>query len=615
MISRIQINSQDIKCENLGEIEFNYAQSSEAACFQVVEEMKTKLLFIGSAYDEIVAYTSDICASNTLDIYEMCDGVESLVFTGLFTLTSCEFNYDLCSVFVEIEPNNLYNCILKNWEIDANILQTPIDSSNNGTIEYPFFNNLEYITSQSSAPVAGYGSIGSYSANNQDPNGPDYFVYVLARVVSVTGCLGGVPKSPDSNPAWYLVTDSCSIDGTATWARPAIIGGSNPDVAQLNLLLSPTSNKIDFVNSNTGVPGPPPFGATDLILMGFEYIDLGTINQWQLPIGTYTFYAEITDLFGSTTLEVDNGRNLTDVIQYLLDQQSCGLTFKSSFYGTSGFENSPNSVTGLAANPMSGLMVFQKSDVADYSATENATIANISLSTITQDLNAMHNVWWQIDEDTNEFVIEHWSTLNNLPLGIDLTVDPYRQYSRNNNTVSYNREDQPKKEDFAYAVPSDDVDFNGLGISYNTSCSATSVLKRQTQQICTDWVQVFGNPEFETEGLMLVQPDSLSPSGTKAQNGRITGVFNPNAPLGYGATLPDYYTYNRPNKEGTINNTLTVFDSTKRLKSLKEVTIPFCCSISDANVFINTFQGEGVIEEATYTPSKQILTIKTILEL
>lgn len=611
MISRVEINSAPFDCKNLGDIEITYSQSSETACFQAIKSIDTELIFVGSDFETIVFITSNICQQNILTIYESCDGVESVSFEGFFTRTNCTINYDTCSVAISLEDNSDYQCFIKTWQNEINILQTPVNPINNGTIEYPFFRNLEYVTTLPGTPVpSGYGAIGQFNENALDPNDPDYVVTVSARVIAVTGCLGGLPQVPDADPSWYLVDNDCANSGTATFARPAI---SNVDTAFFNLAIS--GSTVVYTPGNTGVAAPPPVGMNQPILLGFNFIDLGIINDYNLAIGTYTFYIEQTSLFGSNPIEVDNGRQLVDVIQYMLDQQGCGLTFESRFYGTSGFENDPNPVTGLTNNPMSGLMVFQKSDVADPSASENATIANISISTMLQDLNIMHNVWWQIDEANNKLIIEHWSTLNNIGVGIDLLNDPYLTYAKNNQTVSYNKAEIPNKEEFSYAVPSSSVDFNGLGITYNVSCAGASAVKLQTQQICTDWSQVLGVSEFETEGLMLVQPESLDPSGAKAENGRITGVFIPNAPLGFGATLPDYYTYNRPSSEGEINNTVTVFDSTKRLRNIKEISIPYCCSISDANILVNTFAGEALIQEATYIPSKQILTIKPILEI
>ena len=59
MINRISINGNNIECSNLGDIEISYSQSSDPACFQVVVDMSTKLVFVGDAFDQIVQMTSD----------------------------------------------------------------------------------------------------------------------------------------------------------------------------------------------------------------------------------------------------------------------------------------------------------------------------------------------------------------------------------------------------------------------------------------------------------------------------------------------------------------------------------------------------------------------------
>ena len=124
MINRISINGNNIECSNLGDIEISYSQSSDPACFQVVVDMSTKLVFVGDAFDQIVQMTSDLCTKNIVELYQMCDLVEVNIFSGFFTLTNCEFDYDRCTVRVELEPNNAYNCLTKSWEDDFNILQT-----------------------------------------------------------------------------------------------------------------------------------------------------------------------------------------------------------------------------------------------------------------------------------------------------------------------------------------------------------------------------------------------------------------------------------------------------------------------------------------------------------
>lgn len=610
MLTRVEINGSDLECKNLGGIEIEYTQSSEDACFQIVKELGSKLMFTGVQYDSIKTLTSSLCNKVTAVLYQNCDGVESVFFNGFFTKTNCEFNDDICQVEIEIEDDSKYNCFIKSWENEINILQTPGIQ----TVTYQFYRNLDFIlTSPSSTPPSGYGTIGSYSANSADPATQDYEIYIHSRVVEVTACLGGISQPPDNNPLWAIISNNCSLDNTTKWGRPAIVGGSTPDVGQLNKNIF--TQYVTFDPNNTGIAGPPNSSLNNPVLLGFIYLTFTTINPWSLTTGTYTLYAEEVDLFGPPNLTVDNGRNLDDVFQYMLDQQNCGLTFESRFYGTSGFENDPNPVTNLTNSPTSGLLLFQKSDVADFSASENATIANISIKTLLSDLNVQHNSWWQIDEVNNKLIFEHWKTLNDISTGLDITQDPYSKTAKHNNSYTFSKASIPNKEEFKYAVDSNDVDFNGLNITYDASCAGSSSIKRQTQQICTDWEQVFNNPEFETEGLMIVQPLSLLLGGLKSQNGRITGVFKPNAPLGYGATLPDYYTYNRPLNEGIINNSTVIFDSTERLKNLKEITINFCCAFDDATKLITTYQGVGLLQSGIYNPLKKTLTLNIITEL
>ena len=605
MLTRVEINGSDLECANLGEIEIEYNQSSEDACFQIVKSIGQNLEFKGEAYDTIKTLTSDVCSVVTAVIYESCDGIESVFFNGFFTKTNCEFDDDLCLVSVSLEDNSLYNCFIKSWEDEINILRTP----NPVTVPYQFFTNLDYLVDTNSNTPVGYGLIGVYSANSQDPDQDDFQVFIYARAIEVTACQAGEPQEPDNISTWTLVSNNCSINNTSSYARPA----TGSDAASISKSL--TGNRVTFVASNTGQAAPPNPALNDPILIGFLFLTFFPGNPYSLTTGTYTFYLERSDLFPDLGLSVKNGRNLDEVIQFILDEQDCGLTFESEFFGTSGFENNPNPVTNLAESPTSGLLLFQKSDVADFDATESARIANVTLKTILSDLNVLFNVWWQIDETTGTLIFEHWSTLNDISASLDITQEPYNRTAKHNNSYTFSKASIPNKEEFRCAVESNDVDFTGLGITYDPSCAGTSSLKRQTQQICTDFEQVFNNLDFKTEGLMLIQPLSLTVGESKSQNGRITGVFKSNAPLGFGATLPDYYTFNRPLKEGVINNNTVVFDSTERLKNLKEITINFCCSFEDSNRLITTYQGPGLLQNGAYNPFKKTLTLNIITEL
>ena len=226
------------------------------------------------------------------------------------------------------------------------------------------------------------------------------------------------------------------------------------------------------------------------------------------------------------------------------------------------------------------------------------------------DLSVLFNVRWNISG--SNLVIEHISTLTQ-SVGLDLTTLDSGAYIKNKGVLSYTDNEIPFEEKFKYPIEATGVDFAGLPIEYNTQCSTVNEITFQTQRIETEFNKIFENDEAGLDGLVLVAPFSLNNTGvfsSKAENGRISGRFQPNAPLGYAALVPDYYTYDRPLPEGSINGVSTTMDSTQPLKQQQELKIPFCC-INDFNPIqlVRTQYGDGEVLEAAYNLKTKTLTL------
>ena len=610
MISDILVNSVSIECANIEDIEFDFSRSSEDIFFQSIVEMPTKLKFVGAAYSTIKTATANLCTKNTISIKEWCNGSQSVIYNGYFTRANCEFNDDDCIVFVEVETDNKYTCLTKAYEQEINILRGPL------SVTTAYAKNLEFefilsvvLSGGSTSPPTGYSQAGAISISGS------IFGLVFGRVKEVTPCLAGNPQTPNTpapgSSAWYLVSNNCATSNTSEYAREFVSGTDMPFFAplatfSLNLDWFDTSRTV-YVNSTTVVAAPPPAGMTNPLLIGSVYVSpTAAAASSGVASGVYTFYVEYAEVANPIT-SISNGRFLNNTIQFMLNEYGCGLTLETDF-----FTNFVNPVTSVSPSPTTTPILYQKSDVANPSASEDATIANISLKTLMTDLMNLFNVRCQVDEVNNKFIVEHWSTLNQLTGGLDLTNNPQ---AINRNKYEFGKVGIPKKEAFKLTVSSGDVDFDGLDISYSAECSNGKVRNIQLQSITTDFEFVFENEDQATEGLVLVALKSLKLNDNRAANGRITGVFKANANFGYGALLPDYFDHNRPLNQGVVNNATVTFSSTERLKKLDEIVINQCCFFTDADKTVTTDQGTALIEKATYKPSDKTLKLTLKLEI
>jgi len=565
---------------NLGAVNITQERFTESGAYAVRSNISEGLKFTKSDYQYIKQQTEiDVCQTISVRLDEVCTTGTNTVYQGIFTQSNCEFFTDSCAVVVQPDINDEYYCLLKNWELDINILR----NANIFDLDYQPVFGLEFTTTNCSPNPLEWGGSVLY------PTGP------YARIVATNFCVGGVPQPPPpSNSPWFLLSDDCATDGTATWGRKAIFGVDVVGISQF------TETECDPLLDPSCVP-PAPAIPGEWYLM-CTYIDAGP------PVRRVSEWIDFTNNVPSVTIQ--NVRFLDNTIAFILNEYGCGLTLRSDL-----LQAAINPITGLD-NPNQFAVLAQRSDVVKAGlSTEVASLGSISLKNLMQDICLLFNARWYIDSSTNEFVFEHVSQVVPSVVGLDLTLLDGGIYAKRKNTVSFDRADLPSEETFANASTNQNRDFIGLPITYSAACTNGQTIEQRCQFIDTELPRIFQNESEGLEGFVLICGTSINNTDAFAESGALSGQFIPNAPFSFANLARDYYSWERVLFDGTLNGVATVFNSVKPTKNQIELILKNCClSDIDINELVRTEIGDGRIEKLLYSIATKQATIEPKFE-
>lgn len=559
-----------------------------------------KLIFIGEDYSYFKAIldSSSRCDSISFEVFRSCDNGHnySTFWQGYFTVLAGRFNVDKCRFEVEPKVLDEYSCILDNADQEFNILNASPQSSLIGsydpqweeticiaTVTIPeglleSVNDCVYLKTTHGTglsalaynancvlPNVGWMLYSTVIANGVDlGNGTwDFAVTsVWRREVKTTLDLGGSPNPPAGSGWINYATTTIGGDAATVWVRQPF------DAAYNTYTISYTDN-------------------------------CGVRAELELP---------------STTVSYTNGRALYYVVSYILDQLSCSLTFRSDFFQLNPYNVSANNYVTGTTNRVDDLVFFHASDFVDPTASEKATILNLSFNGLMKILRGMFNVYWIVDEATGVFRIEHtsWSGFSN-SVGIDVTADATKAlHVRGTNDFSFKTEDMPQEEAFKWQQ-AEDVDFVGKSIFYDSDC-VTKGLRTETgiTNVTTDTEFIYYNPTSASkEGIVIVARDN-SDNTIDFETGRLSGITKQNAHLSWANLHYNYHRHGRVLSEGSMNNTATTFLSTVKLLKQVPISFPICCEAFNPSELIATDLGDGEVIKAEESLKTGIVTIELL---
>lgn len=569
-----KLNGLEHTPTNAGDLSLSVSLDRSAGAYQYVTTLDSDLVFSDTAYTFIDQHS--LCQRITFEIIEKCGRLENILYKGFFTKSKCFNDRDKKQFKVTPKEDSLYNCLVDSLDKEFNILETPQIVA----AEYAALPQLEFITPRNNFgdtyPLYGQ-AISSLSSIVQD---------IYAREVKVTYCQAGEPQPP-TGTGWELLESNCQ-NGFSTWVRRADA-------------LEAYSGAV--VSTAYTPPALPPEPAP---VAGVKWFLIDSIETGTAGIAYWLDYNALTLAYfpdGNTML--DNGRNLVDVINYGLNQFCPELDVQSLLLTAD-----ENPVTGVNPSSTKDIQVHGLSDIRKPTASLPATIQKTTLKTLLENwCGSSLNAFWRVDENTSRLIIEHY---NQLPNFGTTTVSSDGQID----TIEYDETDIPSRESFDSTEL--DIDFGGVPIEYDNACSE-GVKNYNRNEIYTDVETIINNPDdFSDDGLVFILADSLAPVdsdngiGDRAENGAITGIFKPNAPLSMANLHEKFWKFYRPFNYGSVN--LLEQDLGQMPITLGAETYYKACCLSkfNPNFSFDTHQATGgQLEEATINLQTKKITIKT----
>lgn len=303
---------------------------------------------------------------------------------------------------------------------------------------------------------------------------------------------------------------------------------------------------------------------------------------------------------------------LSSVINVLLKQFST-ITHEATPEYSKFFYNGDNPITHQDFT----LLLTQKSNILHGEYDKPAQNAQTTLGTILNAIRDIYRCYWYIED--GKLKIEHVSFFRNggtygTPPGIgtDLTqlenVTNGKKWGYLTSTYDFDKEDMPERYQFAWM---DDVTeaFEGYPIEIRSKyVTAGKIEEINISSITTDVDYMLLNPSAISEdGFALFAAvlsggkyqlpfveRNVNGADLRLQNGYLTWI----------TLLPNYYVYDLPAKQVTINNEDTVVTQTSRKKKQK-LKFPSVEDI-DTTKLIKTYIGNGQIEKITVNLSSRM---------
>lgn len=500
------------------------------------------------------------CDKVDVIISKRCDpqGAFAPHYQGYLSMIDGKWNKSHCEVEIPVRPLDQYACLYEHWEKPINILNIPI---------------LDKYDSRSTIGVIEYREcIRTVYTQKGDP--PNIFN---------ESCLGG---TPNTNPiAWTLVYWQINVGSSVrtTWAREVFIGAK---------------------------PGE------DWTAEGDKWVRAPHINE------NLAAFMDHADLYSKTWTIVQytltNGLKLSNLLEEMIKTLPCMYTLVSNFFGVAPDGTAPaNLAYSRAFDRVRRIYVYDKTDVTrakDKDQSASGVGNEISIKKMFENLKALFNVVFMIDETTNVLRLEHISYFEDRRM-LDLTQPQFLPDIEGRWKYTYAKEALPIREKFEFMEPGDPV-FAGLPIIYNEACSNDGKNNETTTRsdyMITGVDDIVEHPDkYSDKGLVLIErhADGYIVSGLVLGN-----RVQRNGNLSWTSLHDSYYRWARPQSQGNMNGNVQNFFSFKRTRKQDTIQIHLCCA--DYATFnpldlVRTQLGWGEIVSAKYTEPEEILTLELI---
>ncbi len=518
-----------------------------------------KLLFCKDDYKKLLALeqSCDRCDRVPFRVDITCKGQTSTYFDGYLNLNKGDWDQDRCELEIKPETQDEYTCLLDNWKVEKNILFGTTKSTVN-----PFFGIIE-CQIVNAGPVLSPFPISSLPVASP-PSISEGWTVVNNLLIGVT--LVG------TNPDLFEVQTNVQT----TYCREFVAGATLPPGSGW---VSVTGGWARALNAQFD------FNASDL-----DYSD----NVFEQIFVVAGYNIQTNEVY-----EYDNGVKLTDVVSLLVEE--CDYDIVSNLFNINPDNTEPsNDAYNCAAECLECLVLYQKTDITNADAFQNATIANLSLEKLF-DILLVFNICFEIEGSILR--IEHDSYFE-AQQGIEIPADCLEA----TNKYSYVSDKLPQFEKFSW-MDNASAYFRGSDIEYLNCYEVGKVEEYEFDCVSTDVNYLIANPdEIDTEGFVLVSAIEF--------NGQLV-LNNDNRCLSWTELHECYWRHGRPQWSGIMNDEETCFESAIRTKKQVVVEFPLCCEdlleFTPEDLMLSGL-GWGEIKTASYDAKTQFLTVNLLHE-
>jgi hypothetical protein len=529
------------------------------------------------------------CVPIQIDIYRRVPGsADVLEFSGNAALDDGDWNLDRCSVRLKtVESIDQYSRLTDKWKKPVNLIELATETVEVYTSVANFPTPLSTIELEITEELYTYGET---PAGGPVPDGPGWVRIYNEDFLNV-----------DAGGFFY--------ESTTEWVR---------EVADAS---------FDLLNPPPGDLDPGGWVWAEAYPGDFRYVRSlnSRVENAKTVIVAYTD----TQLLSTTTVyswlpsqlnTFSNGIPLAHALESLLDAAGTGLTVKSNIFGINPSGPSP-ATTPYDDLTHTKLVVYERSDAKLPSATNPATVLDVSLQSFLECLAKTFQVYPVISGDT--LILEHYSFFEGNQ-GLDLTVAPYATSLLGKRQYSYERSEVPAGEAFYHdAEQYSQFYFRRWEFSYdipdtqpNCLSKVTDVKETVANLAVNDIQELVANPtNFSDDGLTFI--------ATFEYDGKLVMSVNPQRGVANFWMSPQYlgprywmhrrffYTAIRYIR-GTDPEILT-FLSWKKFRKQVPITIPLCDpSEFDPLDLVKTNFGWGEVSGSPeYDLKRGTLTVET----
>ena len=579
--------------ESNGFAKFSEEEDLSVGCKAMRRKLTSDIVFTGADWEFFLAIERDPvrrCEEITIRRQWRCDGMWQTAWTGTFSTGSGEWDYDLCQFTVRPDPLDAYTCIMRAMNKKVNVLGV-------GTVEASALilpsmdfavcipglpNECPDVTGPDGVtPINEYTGAHGQTVTYDCGGGPQSFTMTTYwRERQRTFCVGGAPIPPIGS-GWVLLQDDCAVDGTAVYVR--------------NSTISWTFGDATTVESYSSIPVAPDDSCA------WMYLGTIDIEADQNPFCPGLFIHAFICLTSGDSVEFHRARTLQGIANYLLDRSGCDQTEMVSDLlewnapgDAPGYATGMNYVTG-GTNQYNGIVALQNSDAIDPTATNPATIGEMTLRELFTLLLTGPKMFWAIDA-LGRVRIEHW-TFWTTPVG--LSVLNFTGTKSEPLTYTHLKSEVPRYERPKWAQ-AQGSDFVGADIEYTGPCVSTDgendVKEYNAGPFTTDISYIITAPDdIDKIGFTLLATTfDGSVYNTILDYGALSGNFITNAPLSWANLERDFWTWDRFLPSGIMNRQPTVFDGFQPTIEQRNVFLKFCCDYLafDASERVQTKLGD-----------------------